>query len=124
MEKSELNIPELFGKNVQKYRKQAKLTQAELSERLDITQKHLSIIETGSQFASAHLIARLCEELHVSPAALFGEDINQNYMDMLYLRMAAHFENKMNQVMAVLSGKINELERKLNPEKDSLSNFF
>ena len=68
MEKLELSIPELFGKNVQKYRKIAGLTQMELSKRLDITQKHLSVIENGSQFASASLIAKISQELKVTPA--------------------------------------------------------
>jgi transcriptional regulator with XRE-family HTH domain len=106
MEKSELNIPQLFGKNVQKYRKMAGLTQMELSKRLDITQKHLSIIETGTQFASAALIERICEELNVAPAALFGEDLNQSYMDKLYARLATHFENKINWLHTVLSSEI------------------
>lgn len=105
MEKEGLNIPLLFGKNVQKYRKLAGLTQMELSKRLDITQKHLSIIETGTQFASANLIERICEELKVSPAALFGEDLNQAYMDKLYARLATHFENKINWLYANLSRK-------------------
>ena len=39
------NIPELLGENVRKYRKQAGLTQEELSERLGLTQKHLSVID-------------------------------------------------------------------------------
>lgn len=65
-------IPQLFGRNVKKYRRQARLTQEQLSERLGISQKHLSIIETGTQFASASLIARISEELRVSPGDLFG----------------------------------------------------
>ena len=66
------SIPQLFGRNVQKYRKIKNLTQEQLSEKLGISQKHLSIIETGTQFASASLIERICEELEVSPADLFG----------------------------------------------------
>ena len=66
------SIQELFGRNVRKYRKQAGLTQEQLSERLGVSQKHLSIIETGTQFASASLIGRISEELHVSPGDLFG----------------------------------------------------
>lgn len=96
MDEKELNIPELFGKNVQKYRKMAGLTQAEFSKRLEISQKHLSIIETGSQFASANLIAKIATELNVPPAALFGDDLNQAYFDNLYARIASHMENKMN----------------------------
>ena len=66
------SIPELFGRNVKKYRKIAGLTQEQLSERLGVSQKHLSIIETGTQFASATLIGRISDELNVSPGDLFG----------------------------------------------------
>ncbi|WP_294428423.1 helix-turn-helix transcriptional regulator [uncultured Treponema sp.] len=65
-EKEELQkeyISQLFGRNVKKYRKLAGLTQEQLSERLGVSQKHLSIIETGTQFASASLIGRISEEL-------------------------------------------------------------
>ena len=93
-----INIPKLFGSNVQKYRKLAGLTQDQLCEKLDISQKHLSIIETGTQFASAQLISRIGSELNVTPAALFGEDMNQSYMNNLYARLATFMENRMNQL--------------------------
>ena len=119
MEETELNIPNLFGKNVQKYRKMAGLTQAELSKRLEITQKHLSIIETGTQFASATLIARISKELNVPPAALFGDDLTQAYFDKLYNRIATHFENKLNWLKTNLSNEIAaELEKQLNSESN------
>ena len=107
----ELDIPHLFGKNLQKYRKLAGLTQSELSKRLEITQKHLSIIETGTQFASANLIARISKELNVPPAALFGEDMNQEYFDRLYSRLTTQMENKINWLHTNLTI---ELERQLN----------
>ena len=66
------SVQVLFGQNVKKYRKLAGLTQEQLSERLGVSQKHLSIIETGTQFASASLIGRISEVLEVSPGDLFG----------------------------------------------------
>ncbi len=106
MEETELDIPSLFGKNVQKYRKMAGLTQAELSKQLEITQKHLSIIETGTQFASATLIARIAKELNVPPAALFGDDLTQEYFDKLYTNITAHFDNKINWLRTALYNDI------------------
>ena len=47
----------------------------------------------------------ICEELKISPAALFGEDLNQTHMDKLYARLATHFENKINWLYANLSRK-------------------
>ena len=111
MEETELDIPDLFGKNVQKYRKMAGLTQSELSKRLEISQKHLSIIETGTQFASANLIARISKELNVPPAALFGDDLTQTYFDKLFARLATCMENKFNTMRVNLS---TELSRQLD----------
>ena len=111
MEETELDIPDLFGKNVQKYRKMAGLTQSELSKRLEISQKHLSIIETGTQFASANLIARISKELNVPPAALFGDDLTQTYFDKLFARLATYMENKFNTMRVNLS---TELSRQLD----------
>lgn len=114
MEEKELNIPDLFGKNVQKYRKMAGLTQSELSKRLEITQKHLSIIETGTQFASANLIARISKELNVPPAALFGDDLTQTYFDKLFVRLATYMENKFNTMRVNLSTELSrQLDEKL-----------
>lgn len=108
MENQKYNIPELLGKNVQKFRKLQGLTQEQLSEKLDITQKHLSVIENGNQFASASLISKLCEVLDVAPSALFGEDLNQKYFDSLYGRLATMIENKINSTKNQL---IQEIER-------------
>lgn len=119
MEETELDIPTLFGKNVQKYRKMARLTQSELSKRLEITQKHLSIIETGTQFASAALIARISKELNVPPAALFGDDLTQAYFDKLYARLATQFENKINWLKTNLTQEITDvLKRQLNSKSE------
>lgn len=119
MEETELDIPTLFGKNVQKYRKMAGLTQSELSKRLEITQKHLSIIETGTQFASAALIARISKELNVPPAALFGDDLTQAYFDKLYARLATHLENKINWLKTNLTQEITDvLKRQLNSKSE------
>ena len=114
MEETELDIPDLFGKNVQKYRKIAGLTQSELSKRLEISQKHLSIIETGTQFASANLIARISKELNVPPAALFGDDLTQTYFDKLFARLAPSTENKFNTMRVNLSTELSrQLDEKL-----------
>ena len=66
------SVQVLFGQNVTKYRKLAGLTQEQLSEKLGVSQKHLSIIENGVQFAAASLIGRISKVLNVSPGDLFG----------------------------------------------------
>ena len=72
-----IDIAKLFGENLRKLRKEANLTQEQLSEKLEISQKHLSKIETGNQFASAQLISKIANVLEINPSQLF-EVLNEN----------------------------------------------
>ena len=47
------------------------MTQEQLAEKLEISIKHLSTLETGKVFASSELIEKIAEELKVSISALF-----------------------------------------------------
>ncbi len=99
-------IPELFGRNVRKYRKRAGLTQEQLSERIKISQKHLSVIETGGQFASAPLIGRLSRELGVSPAMLFGgyaHEVNYEQANATVLLLRQNIEGQLSDINARLN---------------------
>ncbi len=66
-----MNVKILLGENITKYRKKRKLTQEGLSEKLDISVKHLSNIEIGNNFVSATLLEKLSKVLNVTPSALF-----------------------------------------------------
>ncbi len=79
----------------------------------------LSIIETGTQFASAALISRISKELNVPPAALFGQDMNQEYFDNLYSSIDALVENKLKLFQDSLSL---DIETKLNQKVSIILN--
>ena len=98
-------IPQLFGENVKKYRKQAGLTQEQLAERLEVTQKHLSIIETGTQFASAALIGKIAETLNVSPGDLFGGSTDEIKKEIHRTQavLLSHISNEITRLYAMLS---------------------
>lgn len=66
-----MSLKQIFGNNLHSYRKLRGLSQEQLSERLDISVKHLSTMETGKVFASAELIEKIAIELAVSISALF-----------------------------------------------------
>jgi transcriptional regulator with XRE-family HTH domain len=66
-----MGVKSVFGANVRFYRKQKGLSQEKLSESLDITNKHLSAIETGGCFVSAELLEKLTLCLGVSASVLF-----------------------------------------------------
>lgn len=108
MEAEKKNVAQLFGQNVRRYRKQAGLTQEQLSEKLGISQKHLSIIENGAQFASASLIDEICAGLNISVGALFGSssDVNIKEVNMICSMM----QNIMNAKFSLLEQRLIEIE--------------
>ena len=114
-ERGKQTIQQLFGRNVQKFRKQAGLTQEQLSERLGISQKHLSIIETGTQFASATLIAKLSETLQVTPADLFGgtsSDELKQQMGNVTATLMTFLANELTRMRTLLYADIEALLKK------------
>lgn len=72
MESQESSVSKLLGDNVQRLRKKNNLTQTELAEKIGISQKHLSDIETGTKFPSSGIIEKLAHELNVQVSILFG----------------------------------------------------
>jgi len=63
----------LIGKRVASRRKQLELTQAELSEKTDLTPKYISNIETSHSIPSIESVMQLCVALDVPPNyLLFG----------------------------------------------------
>ena len=76
-----MEIKALFGTNLKFYRKKRKLSQEQLSEKIDISVQHLSKIERGVTFVSAELLEKLSATLEISIAQLFckkNENINGN----------------------------------------------
>ena len=66
-----MNIKQDFGNNLHEYRKARGMSQESLAEKLEISVKHLSTLETGKSFVSAELLEKISEILSVSPSALF-----------------------------------------------------
>lgn len=114
MEAEKTKVAQIFAQNLKKYRKNAGLTQKQLSERLEISQKHLSFIETGSQFASASLIDKICSELNISCGELFSseKDVNIREINMI----CTMIENIFLPRFSVLEEKIENIDKKLKKQ--------
>ena len=74
-----MDIKTFFGLNLKYYRKKNKLSQEQLSEKVDISVMHLSKIERGLTFVSADLLAKLSESLGISVARLFCKENEKIY---------------------------------------------
>ena len=111
------SIQKIFGKNVQKFRKRANLTQTELSEKLGISQKHLSVIETGNQFASANLIEKISKELKVSPSSLFGGDFGIREVNLIQTLVVQQVGAKLESLYMRIRNDLSKMQsgEKLKP---------
>ena len=65
-----------IGKRIANARKVAHMTQAELSEKIGISEKYLSRVECGKQMPSIAIVSRMCEVLCVSADKLLS--LNQS----------------------------------------------
>ena len=116
MNANKADVAQVFAQNLKKHRKRVGLTQKQLSERLEISQKHLSFIETGVQFASASLIDRICRELNISCGDLFASerDVNIKEVNMI----CAMMQNIMFPRLTTIESKRENIEKKLNKEQN------
>ena len=64
--KSSINY-ERIGERIKKRRKEMHLSQSELAEKVDLSNNHISSIETGKQGFSMETLALICDALEVSP---------------------------------------------------------
>ncbi len=72
--KSEMD--KIFGSLLKQYRKNMGLTQAELSEKLGISEKYVSRVETGVGGISKETLAKYMNILGISPNEIYKEFIS------------------------------------------------
>lgn len=60
------NDKEFIGKVIKNARKRVKMTQAELAEKINMSEKNIGNIENGKQFPQVDNFLRLIEELNIS----------------------------------------------------------
>lgn len=74
---------EKIGKFIAECRKQQKLTQVQLAEKLNITDRAISKWETGKGMPDSSIMIKLCDELQISVNELLkGERIPNNNVDV------------------------------------------
>ena len=64
---------EIIGRRIANARKASQMTQAEFSEKIDISEKYLSRIECGKQLPSIVIVAKMCEVLNISVDELLAQ---------------------------------------------------
>ncbi|MCL2277040.1 MAG: helix-turn-helix domain-containing protein [Treponema sp.] len=94
-----MNVKAIFGKNLKYFRKEKKLSQEQLSEKVDITVKHLSEVERGIVFASSSLMEKLSEKLGIPIFAFFLTDNGIYYDNIMLARIEKEIINNIESTM-------------------------
>jgi transcriptional regulator with XRE-family HTH domain len=76
-----MDVKNVFGSNLKVHRKEKHLSQEQLSEKVDISVKHLSAIERGLTFVSAELLDKLAYSLEIPAFLFFIKDKDFLYND-------------------------------------------
>ncbi|WP_461257151.1 helix-turn-helix domain-containing protein [Treponema sp. R80B11-R83G3] len=78
-----MDIKKIFGENLKFYRKAKRLSQEQLSEKVEISVKHLSSIERGLNFISADLLEKLAFSVDVPVFYFFVNKREFFYNDVM-----------------------------------------
>lgn len=73
-----MDIVKIFGNNVKKYRKLAKLSQEELAHKSGLHRTYISAIECYKRSISLENIQRIAESLGIETYELFLEEKDKN----------------------------------------------
>ena len=101
-----MNVKELFGANLKHLRKLNKITQEELSEKLQITPNHLSRIENGKSFVTAELLDALCVIFNISPATFFYTPREFSGDDSLFTKIDGIIDDELAKIGIHLKERI------------------
>lgn len=67
-----------MGNRIKLRRKELRIKQSELAEKLDISNNHISSIENGREKPSLEILLGICEELKVTPDFLLLGNMHAN----------------------------------------------
>lgn len=105
-----MNLKQIFGSNIHYYRKQNKLSQEQFAERLDISVKHLSTMETGKVFASADMIEKISKELGISVSALFYSPEEKSIDESDFSKIDSILEEESKKALITIKNKIRKIK--------------
>ena len=77
-----------MGTRMKRRRKELKMSQAELAEKVNVSNNHISSIETGKQIPSLTTFVEICEQLDTTPdflllGSLHTDNLPKNIYDSL-----------------------------------------
>ena len=71
-----MDIRQVFGKNIRRFRVNAGLSQEAVAERMGVDRAHVSSMERGQQNVTLFTIWHLSQALGIKPADLLNDDFS------------------------------------------------
>ena len=105
-----MHIKQVFGNNIHSYRKMKNLSQEQLAEKLEISVKHLSTLETGKVFASAELIEKISEILEVSIYSLFYTPEEKSIDNSDINKIETIIEEEIIKSISIIKNRIHKID--------------
>ena len=106
-----MELKKIFGNNLHLYRKLRGLSQEQLAEKLNISVKHLSTLETGKVFASAELIEKFATELKVSISSLFYTPEEKSLDESDFSKIDYILEEEINKSLFSIKDRIRKIKQ-------------
>ena len=103
-----INVKKIFGENVRNYRRKQNLTQEKLAELIDVSPKHLGVIERGDAFVSAELLEKLSETLHIQVSTLFYTEEENTGSESFLKKFDRIVETELSEVARRIKSSIRE----------------
>ncbi|MCM3473637.1 MULTISPECIES: helix-turn-helix domain-containing protein [Brevibacillus] len=72
-----LNIEDIFGAVLRRYRKLRNLSQEELALQSNLDRTYISLLETGKRSPTINTLFAVCETLNIKPSDLIKEVENE-----------------------------------------------
>ena len=90
-----MDVKSVFGENLKFYRKAKHLSQEQLSEKVDISVKHLSSIERGLTFVSADLLDKLSLSMNIPVFYFFVNSNDIIFNDIIINKLENIIEKQL-----------------------------
>ena len=108
-----MNVKKLLGEKIKKLRISNGYTQEELAEKIDISQRALSGIETGKNFLTAETLDKLVRVLNIKYSELFSVDHYRDTKILINDLNAKIFSlknnpDKLREIYRVINALLNE----------------
>lgn len=112
MNDNEKRLRKSIGKKIKLARSKTNYTQETLAEKLSLSPRYISQLESGIAFGSANTIVSLCKALNISTDFLFSDFIDSDsceYMDLIDSKFLENYSQLNDYNRKVINRLTNDL---------------